>query len=286
MSLGLVRQGCCPVTVFPLGLDPTFSRWSTDESSLRGTFTLGIPLGGNHSLRFEAWRFDTNGSGAFQGNRSQVIGNGFTPGGVLNTHDDLVDQAVELGWIYDSSDDPTFPTRGTTLSVTYQLRELRSDLFTDVGVVFDPVDGSIDLVPQGEQVDMRSQMHRLSATATRHWALAPRHVVSLALRVAVGRSDVANIPIGPDELLLGDDLDLFEGGLSLRHSTALWQGARHLKPRELRWETTLDLGWEQTSPTFGLSNNPLERRSLDSSLVFRNRWGIFRLGLSFVEVAG
>lgn len=282
LSLGLVRQGCCPVTVRPLALDPTFSRWSADENSIRGTLTLGIPLGGNHSLRFEAWRFQTLDGGPYQGSRVQVVG-ALGNDAVFNLHDDLVDQSVELAWIFDSTDDPTFPTHGLALSVTYQVRELRSDLFTDFETQRD-AEGFPVATLLAPPIDLRTQMHRVAATATRHWPLGPRHAVSLGLRLALGRSEIRNVPLGGDRVLEEDDLDLVEGGLSLRHSMALWEAAHHRTPRELRWETTADLGWERTSPSFDLPDNPLERWSLDTALVFRSRWGIFRLGLSFVDV--
>ena len=281
LSLGLVRQGCCPVTVRPLGLDPTFSRWSSDENSLQGTITAGLPLAGNHSLRFEATRFQTTGSGPIQGSRIQVR-DAFADSSVFNFHDDLVDQAIELAWIYDSSDDPTFPTRGRTFSLAYELRELRADLFTEFEVVFDGED--LLIVPTSQTTGMRTKLHRLIGSWTQHWPVSRRHTFSATLRMATGISEIEDLTLGEELVLRQTDLDVFEAGLTLRHSAMLWETAGNLPPMEIHWETLGELGYEKTSPSFGLADNPLERWSLQTALVFRSPWGLARLTLSVVDV--
>lgn len=266
-SLGLVRQSCCPVTVRPLGLDPTFSRWLAVDDSTRGTITLAMPLRGNHSLRFDAWRFQSIDDDL--GTRVRVADR--ADFGDFDTHEDIIEQSIELGWIYDSSDDPTFPTRGSSVSLTLEIRELRADFLSSQNPSrFSPL-------------VMRSQMRRLIASGSHHWSPTPRQSFSATLRLAGGFSDVENVPLGQDRVLTGEDLDLWEGGLTLRHTFDVWQRRNH-SDWELRWENEIDLGYESTSPTFGQAFNPLHRWRIGSSLVFRSTWGIFRAGFSFVEV--
>lgn len=277
VSLGLSRQGCCPVTVRPLGLDPTFSSWSSDVDSTRGNFTLGIPLRGNHSLRFDASRFQSSA-----GSRRLVLDP--AAAGTLNIHQDMVDQRVEVAWLYDTSDDPNFPTRGHSLSVAYELREVRAD-FPITGLAGDiQVEGTDNTLSNDEFVIMRTQMHRLVAVGSQHWPLTRRQTLSASLRLSVGRSDLTNVPLDGLRVLSGDDLDVLEANLTLRHSVSVWRSQRDLSYQELRWENVAQVGHEETSPNLGLLNNPLDRWSFHTSLVYRSTWGLFRFGLAVEDV--
>ena len=276
-SLGLQQQGCCPVTVRPLGLDPTFSSWSNETDSTTGNITLGLPLRGNHSLRFDATRFQSS-----DGSRRLVLDP--VASGTLNRHQDMVDQRVEIAWIYDTSDDPNFPTRGHALSVAYELRELRAD-FPVAEIDGDiQVDGADNGLSTADVVTMRTQMHRLVFVGTQHWPLSRRHTVSGSLRLAVGRSDLVNVPLDGLRVLSGDDLDVFEANLTVRHSMHVWRARGQQNHQELRWENVLDVGYEETAPNFGLFNNPLDRWRFHTSLAFRSAWGVFRLGLAIEDV--
>ncbi|NJR14150.1 MAG: hypothetical protein HC779_08370 [Phyllobacteriaceae bacterium] len=53
-SLGLTANGCCPVRVFPLGIDPTFSSWQNEDEFRETQITLGLPLGVERSVHAEA----------------------------------------------------------------------------------------------------------------------------------------------------------------------------------------------------------------------------------------
>ena len=272
VSLGLLRQGCCPATVRPLGLDPTFSSWTSDSESTRGNFTLGVPLRGDHSLRFDASRFESP-----EGSRRLVLDPFDT--GTLDVQRDLVDQRIELAWLYDSSDDPNFPTEGRFVSVAYELREARADF-----AVLETVDGEPSSLPTLGTTTLRSQLHRLVLVGTQHWPVSHRHTLSASLRLSAGVSDVENVPLEGQRVLSSKDLSVLEANLVLRHSMRLWRARRHLDYQELRWENVFEAGHEATSPSLGLLNNPLDRWSFRSSLAFRSTWGVARLGLAVEDV--
>ncbi len=272
LSLGLLRQGCCPATVRPLGLDPTFSSWTSEGDSTRGNFTLGVPLRGDHSLRFDASRFESP-----EGSRRLVLDP--LDAGTLDMHRDLVDQRLELAWIYDTSDDPDFPTEGRFLSLAFELREVRADF-----PVFALPLPTADQGQPPEMTTLRSQLYRLVLVGTQHWPVTHRHTLSGGLRLSVGTSDVENVPLEGQRLLSTEDLTVFEVNLVLRHSMRLWRASRHLDYQELLWQNVFEVGHEGTSPSLDLLNNPLDRWSFQSSLVFRSTWGVFRLGLAVEDV--
>lgn len=271
LSLGLLRQGCCPATVRPLGLDPTFSSWTSESDSTRGDFTLGMPLRGDHSLRFNASRFESP-----EGSRRLVLDP--LDAGTLDLHRDLVDQRVELAWIYDTSDDPDFPTEGRFLSLAYELREVRADFPTSSAT------SPAATGPPAKVTTSRSQLHRLVLVGTQHWPVTHRHTLSGSLRLSSGTSDVENIPLEGQRVLSTQDLTVFEVNLVLRHSMRLWRASRQLDYQELLWENVFEVGHEGTSPSLDLLNNPLDRWSFRSSLAFRSTWGVFRLGLAVEDV--
>lgn len=277
VSLGLLSQNCCPTTVRPLGLDPTFSSWTSDIDSTRGNVTLGVPLRGNHSLRFDASRFES-----VEGSRNLVLDQ--QSAGTLDFHRDLIDQRVEVAWIYDTSDDPNFPTRGHFMSLAYELREVRAD-FPTAGV--GPFGSPGDLMNNpilDDLVTMRTQLHRLVAVGTRHWPITNRQTLSTTLRLSLGRSDVENVPLEGQRVLSSDDLVVYEANLAIRHSMRVWQAKQDLSYQEVRWENSLEVGHEETTPNLGLLNNPLDRWSFQTSMVFRSTWGVFRLGFTVEDV--
>ncbi|MEE8526476.1 MAG: BamA/TamA family outer membrane protein [Thermoanaerobaculia bacterium] len=273
LNFGVVRSSCCPVDVLPLGLDPTFSSWSSEAGSTTASLALGIPLRAkNQSLRLLATYRETE-----EGRRRLVFDPG--PPADVFTHRDSADHSLELAWVSDTRDDPVLPTRGRSLTAAVELRQLDSPL--DVRRTFDETSGLfVDQgVPEGS---MSSRLVRATFSAERHWPLTPRQALSVKIRVATGRSRVEDLAV-ESQVVPEQDLDVFEGTVSLRHAIAVWRPRAGGPAQELWWENTLDFGYEETSFDLGMAG-PLRRWGLTTSLTFRNSWGIFRLGLAFVDV--
>lgn len=273
LSFGVVRSLCCPVEVLPLGLDPTFSSWSSDDGATTASLVLGVPLRArNQSLRLSASYRETEA-----GRRRQVFGLD-TPADVF-TLEDAADYSLELAWIADTRDDPVLPTRGSAFSAAAEVRQLDSPFAERQ--VFDNTDGVFEVAgaPGGS---MSSRLVRATFSAERHWPITPRQALSLELRVAAGRSRVEDLAI-ENQVISEQSLDVFESTLSLRHAIAVWRPRGSGPAQELWWESSVDFGYETTSFDFGM-NEPLRRFGLTTGLTFRNSWGIFRLGFAFIDV--
>jgi hypothetical protein len=260
------------VTVPPLALDPTFSGWSSDGAAESGSLTLGVPLGdGGRSLRLVASLGESG-----DGRRRPLIGEP----DVLFRHRGARDRQLELAWISDTRDDPRFATYGSRLQVALEHRTFGGDSLRDAGSDPETAAGGADL---------HSRLLRAAVTAERHWPLGDRQSLSLTVRAGVGRSRVENLPLAPERSgtpsIAARDLDVVEGSLALRHALKVWQARRGRTPtQEVYWENTLYVGHEEISPALGPSQSPLTTWSLTSALTWRSIWGVFRLGIAYIDV--
>lgn len=265
-TLGASRNYCCPREVFPLGLDPDVTTMTTRESN-RYTAAVAMPLAGNHSVRTRL----TLAEGEPGTRRSFLRGPGF------DRHFDLESNfsrlQLDLKWVYDNTDDPLFPSDGVTLSAGLELSDLE---LTEQGREFfgSPFPGEIP----------DSDAHLLAAAVSgqKTWPLTQRQAVSANVRTAVGRSSLQKVLIGDE--LVSEDVTALEVTAGLRHAVSLWGFERARRLGELRLETTANYGYEALSPRIGAGS--VGRVQLGTSLAFRNRWGLFRLGLSYLNFIG
>lgn len=273
LNVGYEVIGCCETDVLPLGLDPTFSSWSNEGNSERGTVTLGMPLDSIRSLRLEVSHLDGE-----EGFRREVIEP--LTSRLLFDFEGRQESRLELAWTYDTTDDPSFPSRGLAMTAAIEAQRLEAS-FVEPGILIRGFLDPILLIPTS--VEMRSHLYRAVFSGTRHWSMGRRNVLSLGWRVGAGRSTLDNVPTeqGVIESL---DLDVWEAAVSLRHSLAVWGSPRQDRHRELFWENTFEAGLEGTSPASGGLADSLERIGLTTSLSYRTRWGIFRFGFSYVDV--
>ena len=270
LSLGYERQACCQIQVEPLGIDPTFSSWSSGNDSDRGTLALGFYLDRQRSLRFEISYQESH-----RGDRLPVLEE---PGLFTRfEYDDRRTLRLEAAWIHDTTDDSTFPTRGESLAATLEFHDLEAD-FEMPGQVLD-FSQPVLVLPLG--VEMRSRMLRGVVTGTRHWPQG-RSTFSAGLRLAAGRSEIRNLPTR-DGIIPEAELDVWEARLDLRHLFRIYRSSLAEKHRELFWETRASLGYESTSPDLGLLNDSLDRLTFSTGLAYRTSWGIFRLGLTYLD---
>ncbi len=273
LNFGVVRSACCPVDVPPLGLDPTFSSWSSDGASTTASLVLGVPLRAkNQSLRLQATYRETE-----EGRRRTVFDSDL-PADVFIFRDNI-DYRFELAWITDTRDDPVLPTHGRSLTTAVELRQIDSPL--SERQTFDEASGQFQTLgpPEGS---MRSRLLRATFSAERHWPLTPRQALSLEVRLAAGRSRVEDLAV-EGSVVPEEEFDIFEGSASLRHAIAVWRPPTADSVQELWWENTVDFGYESTSFDFGTAE-PLRRWRWTTGLTFRNSWGVFRLGFAFVDV--
>ncbi len=285
LRLAVAREGCCAATLRELGLDPAVAVWISGDESDRLELTVGVPLAGNHSLRVDASRLETGSA------TRRALGSA----DVADARD-VGQSELEVAWVYDSTDDPVFPTRGDAVTAAVGLRWLEADLSPPSFALDTP--GALD----APMAAMRSRRLGLSAFGARHWPLTARQTVSLSLKLAASRSETENVPIardpgagvpaeaaGGEPLGLafgGGDVDTLEAELGARYSLALWGPAKVRRRGELRWETVAGLLYVETSPAFNPVAHPLWGVSLSTGIALRNTWGIFRIGFTFLDFDG
>ncbi len=263
LRLAYAHEGCCASTLQELGLDPGVAVWRLAADSDRLELTVGVPLGGNHSLRFDA-----SGSETGSAVRRPLGG-----GGALDARD-VEQRELELAWVFDSTDDPVFPTRGDAATAAVGVRWFEGDLS-------EPSSSELAL-------GLSSRLVGLSLFGTRHWPLSARQTVSLSLKLLLSRSRVDGLPQGPVALAVAGpvasgDVDALEADLGARYSLSLWGRGRTRRLGELRWETVAGLLYVETSPAFA---DPLWGVRLSTGIALRNTWGIFRIGFAFLDYDG
>lgn len=274
-TVGASRNYCCPREVFPLGLDPDVTTM-TSEDSTRYTAAVAMPLAGNHSVRTRlSWS-----EGEPSTRRSFLRDPEFDRFFGADSHFSRLQ--VDLKWVYDNTDDPLFPSDGVTLSGGLELSDLEmtEQVLEHSGTVPPEARPAGDL-PDGLS-DSKAHLLALAVSGQKTWPLTPKQAASASLRMAVGRSSLQEVLIGDG--LVDEDVTALEVTAGLRHSLSLWGFERARRFGELRLETTANYGYEALSPRIGAGS--VGRFQLGTSLAFRNRWGLFRFGLSYLDFIG
>jgi len=202
------------------------------------SFSMGLPIVGNHSLRADlAW--------------------GEAKDEFFETSFRREERRLGLAWIYDTTDDPLFPTSGTRVTgdAGYSREEDefdRSSFFPDAKTSFDS--WSLGLVGR------------------RHWALTHRQSVSTEAGASWSESDDSG------------DFGTFEQwttGVALGHSMDLWGFEKTERFGDFRWENRVDVFRNHFDSIFS-SGTSIDGR-LTTSLVFRNAWGLIRVSFIYVD---
>jgi hypothetical protein len=258
-----------PTEVLPLALDPTFAAWSYWNST-RLSLGTSIPLGGRQSVQVSL--SERQGEPA---SRSGVLFSDPFAFPVHFTHEgEVTYRTAEAKWVYDTSDDPLLPTRGTSLSAGIETARFRGeDLRPSPFPFFEPA------LPAFE-----SKQALLAVSGIRHWSITPRQTVSLTGRASVGQSNVEGLVTGETVLPLEATLDYAGGSLGLQHSLILKRSREPGEVSDLRLETGVEAGAERTSPNLG--PGLLQRFSASVGIVFRNQWGRVRAILTYLDLQG
>ncbi len=289
LRLAYAREGCCSANLQELGLDPGAAVWRLADEADRLELTIGIPLAANHSLRLDASSLETDSA-----TRRTLDGSGAA------SLSEVEQRELELAWVFDSTDDPVFPSRGDALTAAVSLRWLEGDLSRPPAPP-PAVEEDLRLLVPGTASEMSSQLVGLSLFGARHWPLSGRQTVSLSLKLLASRSEVDNLPRAPVDgaepaeasgggaatlPLWSGDVDAFEADLGMRYSVGLWGPRNTHRLGELRWETLARLIYVETSPALSPSAHPLWGVSLHTGIALRNTWGIFRIGFTYLDFDG
>jgi hypothetical protein len=275
-NAGFSTNDCCISEPLPLGLDPRFVTW-TFTNSRRLSLNLSVPLGGRQSLQMTV---SDRAGGA--GLREEILvdqsasdlherGTADAPG--TTDQGELSYRRAEAKWVYDTSDDPVFPSRGATLSAG-----LEASRFAAHGLVIEQRHSLTDLDPAPS---FHSQQVLGAVSAVRYWPITPRQTISGVGRFAVGRSQVENLLDG-DRLVPSVDLNYLQGSVRLQHSLTLQRSRGRGRVHDLRWENATELGAERTTPAVGPT--PLRRFLIETALVYRDQWGRVRASLTYLNL--
>ena len=269
-SAGISRDWCCVTEVLPLGLDPTFSSWSFNET-VRFSLGLSIPLSGPQSIQFAA--SERQGD---HGTQEEVL----LPRGVrfsrrTMTGENLSYRRAEAKWVWDTSDDPVVPTRGLSVSAGLEASRFAArDLTLEVLDPYDP-----DAVARSRASSLRSEQVVGAVSVIRHWPVTPRQTVSVQGRISAGRSRVETLDLGGG--VANGHADTYGGSVGVDHAVTLHRSRTAGSLNDLRLESGVEVGAETVSPH--IAPSPLRRIALHAGLVFRNAWGRSRITLSYLN---
>ncbi|HEX2225307.1 MAG TPA: BamA/TamA family outer membrane protein [Thermoanaerobaculia bacterium] len=160
-------------------------------------------------------------------------------------------QGATLEWIYDTTDDPILALRGTQVTGSGTFLRAKGE----VGGLETGENDSLNLAALG------------------------RHFVPLTSRQSLGFT----LGVSYDEVLDIESLPstyLYTAGIG--HFANLWSSRTPGRRGDLRWENQVEyIRQEQSFQVFGPGDEGSAR--ISSGLVFRNRWGIVRASLSYIE---
>ncbi|HEY9419832.1 MAG TPA: hypothetical protein VIW92_00310, partial [Thermoanaerobaculia bacterium] len=195
--------------------------------------------------------------------------------GVFLEEGDLTYRQAEAKWVYDTSDDPLFPTRGASVSAGLEASRFETRNLSERRFFF--MDGTYVV---NDFPDYEAEQVVAAFSGVRHWSVTPRQTVSATVRLAVGQSQIENLLVG-DRPVTG--VDYYGGSISVQHATTLLRSREVRDAKDLRLETGAELGAERVNPGVAPSN-PLERLRIWTGLTFRHPWGRIRLILSYLDV--
>ncbi|HEV2851287.1 MAG TPA: hypothetical protein VHC97_00630 [Thermoanaerobaculia bacterium] len=270
-TAGVSLNECCVTEVLPLALDPTFSSWSFG-TSLKTSLGLSIPLSGPQSVQLgiSERRGDT-------GTRNEVLlapGERFHP--VAGRGEELTYRRAEAKWVWDTSDDPALPTRGSSISAGIEVGR-----FAARDLALFQLDPSSRGIVATSYSPLHSEQVVAAVSAIRHWPVTTRQTVSVQARVVAGRSRLDNLAVA-DRVVSHVDADYYGGLVGLAHAWTVRRARGSGVLTDVRLESGVEVGAEKTSPDLGPS--PLERFSVHTGLVFRNPWGRVQIVLTYLDL--
>ncbi len=229
----------------------------SDERDTYSVLTeIGVPLDLRSSLRGQlAWSesdFDERGFGDDPESRGERRSEALS---------------AALSWVYDTTDDPFFPTQGT-----------RSTVGASVGR--SQTRGSTVFLDQRFDDDFEQTLWRVTADGARHFRISPRRSVSVGAGAAWNRAESDVEPPAP-AADFRFDIESYTAQANVGYAYDFLPASPPSAWGDLRWETRLAVGVVAYDDS---SVGDSSSASLSTSLVFRHAWGISRLSLTYVEV--
>jgi outer membrane protein assembly factor BamA len=165
---------------------------------------------------------------------------------------------ASLSWIYDTTDDPLFPSSGTKVSAGSNYSQ----------------DRTVERSRLPGEEDFRSTSHdfNFAVFGQRYWPVTARQSVSVELDGIRSKS-------GTSDGFDGTDLRAI---LAVGYAWDLLGLSRGGRSGDLRFETTLLGNYEDFSPAFGQS--PAKSVGIQASLAYRNAWGVARLSFRYADL--
>jgi hypothetical protein len=253
----------------PLALDPTFAVWIFNTAR-KLSLGLSVPLGGRQSVQVSLSELQ----GGIDSRGDILLSSPLQTRTPFSDPGDVTYRRAEAKWVYDTSDDPLLPTRGTSLSAGIETARFAGEgLRPGFVPSFEPP------LPAFE-----SKQALLAVSAIHHWSITPRQTVSVIGRASAGQSNVDGLVTGETVSPVKDTLDYAGGSLGLQHSLVLKRSREPGDVSDLRLETGIEAGAERTSPDLG--PGLLQRFSASLGIVFRNQWGRVRAILTYLDLQG
>lgn len=172
----------------------------------------------------------------------------------------------QLAWIYDTTDDPVVPSRGTLVSVAVAAAATEGEsrsLFGSSRSEEDAVGGSTSF--------------------RHHWPVSARQSLSLAGRLSLSRVDLeSEVCCFPFTQRFAADFSSESSAVEVGYATSVWSDERSRRLGDFRFEAhvTPSAFWSE-----GFENATF-LANLEAGLVFRNAWGTFRFRVFYVLAEG
>jgi hypothetical protein len=245
-SNGLVQVGYTRYDLFGRGSFASFAlAYDPENRAFTPSLSAGVPLTVNQSLRATAsW-----------------LKSSFRSGGV---REELTQRSGQLDWLYNTTDDPLFPTRGDELEANLAYGRFDSVAkFTDTGLA---------------TLRFDERTWGFSLSGRHHRPLTARQ--SLSFSFAASALQFADDDPTPNSL---SGTHGYQASVGVEHALDLLLGERAHRWGDLRLETSASYGgsYSGTASVFGLDDHPAYQLTLGEKLVFRNPWAIVRLGVSY-----
>jgi outer membrane protein assembly factor BamA len=247
-SNGLFQVGYTRYNLFGPGSFASLAlAYNPNNKDFTPTLAAGVPLTVNQSLRATvSW------------SRTTFRGNG--------ARGDSTQQSGQLDWLYNTTDDPLFPTQGDTVE-TALLYQRFSSLFKSTVVN----------VPSS-RLDERTWDFSLSGHHYR--PLTARQ--SLAFGFSADAFHFSEDDPFPGNFIIGSG-NGYQASVSVTHALDLWQGERARHRGDLRLETSAAYAGSYSDAGLSVLFNQttLYQLTLGENLVFRSPWAIVRLGVLY-----
>ncbi|HMF09894.1 MAG TPA: hypothetical protein VKJ00_12205 [Thermoanaerobaculia bacterium] len=249
------------VLVLPFLADPSLSGWEVGES-FAARLAVGVPIRRNDSIRARYAHIQADA-------RTVAPVFGFQPDtpAAITKGRLSIDQA-DLDWLYDTTDDALLPTQGLFLSAgPGTLKANTPESFPTVS----PPPGQGPGPPPGPAAAQTTNTAYISLSATRYLPVTDRQTLLGSLQGYAGRTRVDQQPRATTFGLVG----------TLGHSMSLLSSSSSRDIDDLRLETFLEYTYDRGPPLPAPSYTRFERLRVGTGVVFRSRWALLRLGLSY-----